>query len=159
MLNVRVIAVGKLKEKYLADGCAEYYKRLGGLCRLDVIEIPAARLPENPSGLQIQSALGDEAGRILAKTKGSLLVALCIEGDMLDSEQLAGRIQAFAQNGAGALSFVIGSSYGLSEALKAQAALRLSLSRMTFAHQLARLMLAEQLYRALSIGANGKYHK
>lgn len=159
MLHVRIIAVGKLKERYLAEGCAEYRKRLDAFCRLEWIEIKEERLPDKPSAAQISAALGAEGKRILERAQASALVALCIEGEMLTSEQLAARLGRFAASGCACVSFAVGSSFGLSEEVKRAAAMALSLSRMTFAHQLARLMLCEQLYRAFSIGAGGKYHK
>lgn len=159
MRNIRIITVGKLKERYLTDGCAEYIKRLSAFGKAQIIELDEVRLPEKPSQSQIDSALDSEGEKILEKAKGSALIALCIEGDMLSSEQLAKKLDEIEQRGAGALSFAIGSSFGLSPKVKAAAALRLSVSRMTFPHQLMRLMLTEQIYRACCISAGTKYHK
>ena len=159
MLNVRLIAVGKRRERYLAEGCAEYQKRLGAFCRLELVELPEARLAEKPSEAQIEAALSKEAEQVLERAKGSYLIALCVEGRAMPSKALSERLSKLAVDGISAVSFVIGSSFGLSPRVKAAADLCLSMSEMTFPHQLMRLMLLEQLYRAFSITAGGKYHK
>ena len=160
MQKVTVLCVGKLKEKFYIDAAAEYAKRLSRFCRLELLELPEERLPENPSPAQIQAALEKEAAAIRAKLPaGAVLVALCVEGQSLSSEALAGQMAAWASQGAGHLAFVIGSSFGLSPAVKAAAQLRLSMSAMTFPHHLARVMLLEQIYRAYQINAGSKYHK
>jgi len=159
MRNIRLITVGKLKESYLSQGCAEYLKRLSAYAKVQVIELDETRLPERPSQAQIDAALAPEGEKILDKAKGSALIALCVEGDLLSSEQLAAKLDALEVQGNSAISLIIGSSFGLDEAVKKAAVLRLSFSRMTFPHQLMRLMLCEQLYRACSISAGGKYHK
>ncbi len=159
MRNIKIIVVGKLKEKYLVDGCAEYLKRLSAFGKIVVIELDESRLPEKPSQGQIEAALSNEGERILEKAKGTAMIALCVEGELLSSEQLAAKLDDLEVKGSGSVSFVIGSSFGLSPKVKAAAAVRLSFSRMTFPHQLMRLMLTEQLYRACSISAGMKYHK
>ncbi len=159
MRNIRLITVGKLKESYLSQGCAEYLKRLSAYAKVQVVELDEVRLPERPSGAQIAAALAAEGEKILEKAKGSALIALCVEGALLSSEQLAAKLDTLEIQGNSAFSFVIGSSFGLDDAVKRAAGLRLSFSRMTFPHQLMRLMLCEQLYRACSISAGGKYHK
>lgn len=159
MRNIRLITIGKIKEQYLTQGCAEYLKRLSAYAKVQVIELDEARLPERPSAAQIDAALLAEGAKILEKARGGTLISLCIEGDMLSSEQLAAKLDALETSGSAAFSFVIGSSFGLHESVKKASALRLSFSRMTFAHQLMRLLLCEQLYRACSISAGGKYHK
>ncbi len=159
MRNIRLITIGRLKEQYLTQGCAEYLKRLSAYSKVQLVELDEARLPERPSAAQIDAALAAEGAKILEKAKGSALIALCVEGDMLSSGQLSARLDALETAGSSALSFVIGSSFGLHDSVKRAAALRLSFSRMTFPHQLMRLMLCEQLYRACSISAGGKYHK
>jgi len=159
MVNLRLIAVGRLKERWLADGCAEYQKRLRPYCKFQLIELEEARLPEAPSAAQIAAALRAEGRRILEKAQGTPLVALCIEGTPLSSGALAAYLSRAAVEGRSTVSFAIGSSYGLDPAVKEAAALRLSLSQMTFPHQLARLLLCEQFYRACTIEAGGKYHK
>lgn len=159
MFTVNLICVGKFKESYWREACAEYAKRLSAFCRFTIVELPESRLPDNPSASQIETALRAEGEKILAAANGSPLFALCIEGKPVSSEQLAEKIGALAVNGASTLCFAIGSSYGLSDAVKRAAALRLSMSPMTFPHQLARVMLCEQTYRAFQILNHGKYHK
>lgn len=160
MINVTVVCVGKLKEDYLRGACAEYLKRLGAFCKPSVVEIAEARLPERPSQAQITAALAEEGRSILAKIpNGSFAMALCIEGERFTSERLAERVASAAASGKSCLVFIIGGSFGLSNEVKNACALRLSMSDMTFPHQLARIMLLEQVYRAFSINANTKYHK
>lgn len=159
MLNVRIIAVGKLKERYLTEGCAEYQKRLGAFCRLEMAELPEVRLPDSPSEAQIRAALSKEGAQILEKAKGSFLVSLCVEGEGMTSPAFSKLLSKISVEGQSAVSFAIGSSCGLSQEVKAASSLCLSVSEMTFPHQLMRLMLLEQLYRAFSIAAGGKYHK
>ena len=159
-MNVTLICVGKLKEDYLRAACAEYAKRLQGFCRFNVEELEAERLSEAPSQAEIASALEKEGDRIIAKIpKGAYTAALCIEGKQQSSEELAQLLTDIPVQGNGSAAFVIGSSYGLSEKVKGAAQLRLSMSRMTFPHQLARVMLMEQVYRAYTIINNKKYHK
>ena len=159
MFNINLITVGKLKENYLREACAEYTKRLGAYCHIKITELPECPLPDNPSEKVIRSALDTEADAILSAAGSDAVIAMCIEGKMLSSEDFSERLQKFAVEGKSSLSIVIGSSYGLSDKVKSAAALRLSMSPMTFPHQLARVMLLEQLYRAMSILGNGKYHK
>lgn len=159
MLTVQIICVGKLKEAYWRDACAEYAKRLQAFCRFSIFELPESRLPENPSPAQVASALKSEGEKLLAASSGSARIALCIEGKSLSSEQLAEKMDAMSVNGASSFSFLIGSSFGMSEEVKQAADFRLSMSPMTFPHQLARVMLCEQVYRAFQISHNGKYHK
>lgn len=159
MLTVHLICVGKLKEAYWKDACAEYEKRLRAFCSFSIIELPECRLPDNPSDAQIRAALKTEGDAILSAAGNSALLALCIEGKALSSEQLSDKINMLAVNGTSTVSFVIGSSFGLSEAVKQKADFRLSMSPMTFPHQLARVMLCEQIYRAFQIIHHGKYHK
>lgn len=158
MLTIHVVCVGKLKESYLREAQAEYAKRLSAFCRLDVIEIAECRLPDSPSEAQIRQGLEKEGRDILFHAKG-MRIALCIEGREYSSTELAKELAAATIRGDSELSFLIGGSFGLSEEVKHSSALRLSMSPMTFPHQLARVMLLEQLYRACSINANGKYHK
>ena len=159
-MNINIICVGKLKEDYLRNACAEYQKRLGAFCRLKITELQPARLPENPNDTQINAALEDEGKQILSKIAANEAVfAMCIEGKMLSSEKLSEEIENYALKGFGSLCFIIGGSHGLSPAVKARANFRLSMSPMTFPHQLARVMLLEQIYRAFMISNGGKYHK
>ncbi len=160
MMNINIICVGKLKEDYLRNACAEYQKRLGAFCRLKITELQPARLPENPNDSQINAALEEEGKQILSKIAANEAVfAMCIEGKMLSSEKLSQEIENYALKGFGSLCFIIGGSHGLSPAVKARANFRLSMSPMTFPHQLARVMLLEQIYRAFMISSGGKYHK
>ncbi len=160
MITIRVLAVGKLKEAWMRDGCAEYSKRLGFWSNVSIIEVDEFRLPENPSPAQIAECIEKEGARILDKIpKNSKMVAMCIEGRRFSSEQFAAWISKSAVEGSGDFTFVIGGSYGLSDQVKKRASLLLSMSLMTFPHQLARVLLLEQLYRACSINANAKYHK
>ncbi len=159
MLKVKIICIGKLKEKYLREAQAEYLKRLGAFCKAEVIELPEAKLPDNPSIALIDGGLKKEAKKILAQIpKGAFVYSLCIEGKGISSEELAKKIEDNA-TGTSDIVFIIGSSFGLDEEVKRQSAFKLSFSRMTFPHQLARIMLLEQIYRAFSINSNTKYHK
>ena len=160
MLHVRLICVGKLKEKFYREACAEYEKRLKGYCKLEIIELTEQRLPDSPSQAQIDAALAKEAEAIRAKIPaGSAVVAMCIEGATLCSEQFADKLSKWKGSGVSHISVLIGGSCGLDESLKKSAQLRLSMSPMTFPHHLARVMVLEQLYRALNIASGGKYHK
>ena len=161
MLKVNIVCVGKLKEGYWREAVGEYSKRLGAYCTFTVAELPESRLPDSPAAAQIQSALEKEAALMekYLSGKSALNIALCIEGKTLTSEQLAARLSRAAVEGSSTVNFYIGSSFGLSEEVKRRCDLRLSMSPMTFPHQLARVMLAEQIYRAFSINAGSKYHK
>lgn len=160
MQKISVICVGKLKEKFYADAAAEYVKRLSRYCKLDIIELPEERLPDNPSAAQIDGALAREAAAIRAKLPpSSSLIAMCVEGPMRSSEELAHLMATWVNRGEKQLVFLIGGSFGLHPSIKAQAAAQLSMSPMTFPHHLARVMLLEQIYRAYQINAGTKYHK
>ena len=160
MQKVTVLCVGKLKEKFYIDAAAEYAKRLSRFCKLELVELPEERLPEDPSPAQIEAALLKEAAAIRAKLPaGASLIALCVEGDLRSSEALARQMAAWASQGVGQLVFLIGGSFGLHPSIKGSAKLRLSMSPMTFPHHLARVMVLEQIYRAFSIAAGSKYHK
>ncbi|HBL40480.1 MAG TPA: 23S rRNA (pseudouridine(1915)-N(3))-methyltransferase RlmH [Ruminococcaceae bacterium] len=159
-MKVTVVCLGKLKEKYLRDACDEYGKRLGAFCRFEVAELAPVKLPDNPSPAQIQAALTQEATLIKAKIpKGAAVFALCIEGKTVSSEAFSELMEKAAVRGGSDVVFLIGSSFGLDEELKKTAHYRLSMSPMTFPHQLARVMLLEQIYRAFQIANGGKYHK
>ena len=160
MLGVKLICVGKMREKHYIEALREYEKRLTPFCRLEIEELPEQRLPEEPSAAEIDSALEKEAGQILQRIQaGAWVCALCIEGETRSSEELAAMLQKLTVGGTSRTVFIIGGSCGLHERVKARADLRLSMSRMTFPHHMARVMLAEQLYRAFSIQSGGKYHK
>lgn len=158
MFRVSVVAVGKLKEPWLRDGLAEYQKRLTGYCDFSVAEIPEYRLPDDPSAAQIEKGLAEEGRAILDKVGKTPFAALCIEGKELSSAAFA-RFLGERQQAAGGLAFVVGGSFGLAREVKERAVVRLSLSPMTFPHQLFRVLLAEQIYRGFSILSGGKYHK
>lgn len=159
MLSCKFITVGTLKESYLREASAEYTKRLGAFCRPEIVSLKEARLPENPSAAQIAAALRDEAGRILAAIPPrAMKIALCVEGKQYDSPALAELLARGAEN-SGSLCFIIGSSHGLDESVKAACDLRLSVSKLTFPHQLMQVILLEAVYRALSIQHGTKYHK
>lgn len=160
MQKVTVLCVGKLKEKFYADACAEYQKRLTRHCQLGLLELPEQRLPENPSEAEIEAALSKEADAIEEKLpRGGAVVALCVEGRTMSSEQLADTLSRYAAQGVSQVTFLIGGSFGLHERVKLLAELRLSMSPMTFPHHLARVMLLEQIYRAYQIESGTKYHK
>ena len=160
MQKITVLCVGKLKERFYQEAAAEYVKRLGRHCKLDVVELPESRLPEDPSPGEIQRALAAEAAAIREKLpRGGAVIALCIEGKPCSSVELSRRMQELAVSGKSQLTFLIGGSVGLAEDLKRQADWRLSMSPMTFPHHLARIMLLEQIYRAYQIAAGTKYHK
>ncbi len=159
MQNFTVICVGKLKEKEYAALQDEYTKRLSRFCRCEIVNIEEQRLPAEPNQAQIEAALAKEAEAIRAKIpKGAKTAALCIEGEMLSSEQFSSKLEAFSLQ-TDKLCFLIGGSCGLDAELKKEADLRLSFSRMTFPHHLFRIMLLEQLYRACTIRAGTGYHK
>lgn len=159
-MNIHLIAVGKLKEDYFRAACSEYAKRIGAYGKIKITELAEARLPDDPSEKEIAAALEAESKAILAAIpSGSAVIAMCIEGTQLSSEELSARLDKLALEGKSTVCFIIGSSFGLSDSVKKTAALKLSMSKMTFPHRLARVMVLEQLYRALSISGGGKYHK
>ena len=161
MQTITLIALGKLNADYYAKAAAEYAKRLSAYCRLNIVELPEEPIAEkNASPAVIGKALEKEARAILAAVpKGSGLAALCVEGKQKTSEELAAYLDERAGSGAGDVAFVIGSSHGLDDSVKRAAQARISLGRITLPHQLARLVLTEQLYRACTINAGMKYHK
>lgn len=160
MLNITVICVGKLKEKFYIAAVDEYIKRLKGYCKLDLIELTETRLPSAPSQVEIGAALEKEAQAIRGKLpKKASVIAMCIEGTQLSSEELAGQFQRWTVSGVSHLAILIGGSYGLHPSVKKLASLRLSMSPMTFPHHLARVMVLEQIYRAFKINEGSLYHK
>lgn len=159
-MNVRVIAVGKLKERFYEDAQKEFVKRLSRYCALEVVEVQDEPAREKLSPAERERVMEIEGVRILARVKeDETLVALCIDGEMRASEELALEIASLALAGKSKISFVIGGSLGLSAAVQRRANLRLSFSLMTFSHQIFRVMLLEQLYRAFKINAGEPYHK
>ena len=159
MINVTFIVVGGLKESYLREGVAEYMKRLSGFCRPMTVELKEHKLPDAPSDGEIAAALEAEAEKILAAVPPrAYKVAFCVEGKQYPSEKLARLIDDACMEHSD-ICFIIGSSFGLSPEIKALSDFKLSFSPMTFPHQLMRVMLLEQIYRAFQINNNGKYHK
>ena len=159
MISVTVIHVGDFKEKYLSDAYKEYTKRINGYSKFEDINIKEENLPEAPNDAQIEKALSVEAKLILSKLDmRSKKIALCVEGKQMSSEELAELMESSTAD-TSKITFIIGSSHGLSHEVKKAADIRLSISKMTFPHQLMRVILAEQIYRAQTIIAGKKYHK
>lgn len=159
MVMLTLISVGTLKESYLREAYAEYKKRLSQYARLEEINIPEETIRNEESSAEIERALKAEGERIIASIpKDSEVIALCVEGKELDSPALAERLGRM-QSEKGRITLIIGSSHGLCEQVKAKASLRLSISRLTFPHQLMRVLLSEVLYRSFTILAGKKYHK
>ena len=161
MQNIDLICLGKLNAAYCAAGVAEYQKRLSAFCNFRIIELPEELIREkNASAAVIEKALDKEGTAILSHVrKGAAIVAMCVEGKLVSSEDLAAFVSERALQGAWDIAFVIGSSHGLSPKVKQAAALKFSMGRITLPHQLARLVLTEQIYRAFSINNGIKYHK
>ena len=159
MSTIRFISVGTLKEDYLKDAVKEYEKRLSGFCNVEQINIKEAKLPQDPSEGDIKRALSEEAKAILAAMpERSYKIAMCVEGKQFSSEELAVKLES-AFSSANEICFVIGSSHGLCDSVKNAAHLRLSVSKMTFPHQLMRVLLLEGIYRCMNIIKGTKYHK
>ena len=160
MLNVKLICVGKMREKFYIDAFEEYQKRLQTYCRLEPVEITEQRLSDRPAEKEITAALEREGQEILkAVPADAYLVALCVEGKQMPSEGMAELIAARENSGKPKLCFVIGGSFGLSPTVKSRADRKLSMSQMTFPHHLARVMLIEQVYRGFKINEGSQYHK
>ncbi|EWM52867.1 50S rRNA methyltransferase [Ruminococcus flavefaciens 007c] len=157
-MNINLIVMGKLKEDYLRSACAEYIKRLGRYCSFELHELDECRLSDDPSDKEIAAALKKEAEQIKKYAKG-MIVPMCIEGKQLTSPELSQKMTEAGVSGQSTVTFIIGSSFGLDDGIKSMGALKLSMSKMTFPHQLARVMLLEQIYRAFQIAEGGKYHK
>lgn len=159
MLNVKLITLGTLKEEYLRSAAAEYEKRLGGFCRFEQIQLKEERLSDQPSESEIKTALEREGSKILAEIPSrAYVVAMCVEGKQLSSEELADKLDEISAR-ASEVCFIIGSSFGLSGTVKQRANLRLSVSKLTFPHQLMRVLLLEAIYRGFNIQKGTKYHK
>ena len=160
MLSIRLICVGKLREQFYVDAFAEYSKRLSAYCKFECIELNETKLGASPSDKEIAAALDKEVGDIeRAIGKDAYVIAMCVEGRQLKSEDFARRINELAVSGRGRLCFVVGGSFGLSPKIKQRADMRLGMSEMTFPHHLARVMLAEQIYRSFKILEGSRYHK
>ncbi|MFC5450606.1 23S rRNA (pseudouridine(1915)-N(3))-methyltransferase RlmH [Paenibacillus aestuarii] len=159
-MHIQILTVGKLKERYLVDGIAEYVKRLGPYAKVTMVEVPDEKAPENMSPAEEQQVKVKEGERLLAKLAAdAYVVALAIDGEMWSSEQLAASLDKLATYGRSTVAFVIGGSLGLSGELLRRADMRLSFGRMTLPHQLMRLVLVEQIYRAMRINRGEPYHK
>ena len=159
MIGVKLITLGTLKEAYWRDAAAEYEKRLGAFCRFELVQLKEERLAENPSEGEIRRALDKEAEKILAQIpQKAYRVALCVEGKQLSSEELAARLEEISESH-GELCLIIGSSFGLAESVKNACHMRLSVSRLTFPHQLMRVLLLETVYRSFNIMKGTRYHK
>jgi len=159
-MRITLICVGKLKEKYLAQGVEEYIKRLSRYCTLELIELADEKTPDHASAALEDQIRRKEGERILKVLKeGSYCIALAIQGAMLSSEELADKIDTLGVTGTSHISFIIGGSLGLSDEVIKKADYQLSFSKMTFPHQLMRMILLEQIYRAYRINSNEPYHK
>ena len=157
---IQIIAVGKLKEKYLVQGIAEYSKRLTPYIKFQVVEVPDEKAPETMSEAEVQAVKAREGERILAHVKGDAhVIALVVGGELWSSEELAAQIDKLGTYGTSHVVFVIGGSHGLADEVLRRAQQRLSFGRMTLPHQLMRLVLTEQVYRAVKINRGEPYHK
>ncbi len=160
MLTIKIIATGDLKESYLREAIKEYQKRLGAWCKIEEIILKEERLPDNPTMSQIDKALLCEEKKILEKiSPKAYVIAMCVEGKQLSSEELAEKIDSITSLGKSEIVFIIGSSFGLSNGIKQIADYKLSISKLTFPHQLLRVILHETIYRSLSIINGTRYHK
>lgn len=160
MLTVNIICIGKLKEKYWTDAIKEYSKRLSAFCRFSVIELPESKAQGEPNEKQISAILEAEGKSVLSKIKQTdYTITMCIEGKNISSEELSKKLDDITVDGKSTVNFVIGGSWGLSDEVKKISDFKLSMGKMTFPHQMARVMLSEQIYRAFQISTNGKYHK
>lgn len=159
-MKITIVAAGRIKEAYLTAGIAEFMKRLTPFDKVTILEIGEERMPDRPSDAEKDRTLAMEGERLLRQVpEGSYLIALDVAGKQLSSEGLAAELSALALAGKSHVTFLIGGAFGLSEAVRRAARQRLSFSKMTFTHQMARLLLVEQLYRAAQINSNGNYHK
>lgn len=160
MLSIKLICVGKLREPFYIDAFAEYSKRLSGCCKFECVELNETKLREEASDKEIAAALEKEAAEIeRAIGKDAYVIAMCVGAKQLKSEELADKLSKLAVSGRGRICFIIGSSFGMSERIKQRADMRLGMSEMTFPHHLARVMLAEQIYRCFKINEGSRYHK
>ena len=159
MLSIKIVCVGKLKEKYWHDACSEYMKRLGAYCSADIIEVKEERLPANASPADEGRVVESEGMSLLAKTeKTDYVIALDVRGKELSSEELADKISEISFTNSSVV-FVIGGSLGLSDEVKRRADMKMSFGRITLPHQLARVVALEQIYRAFKINSGETYHK
>ena len=160
MQRINIVCFGRLKEAFWRDAVAEYSKRLNAFCKLTITEINEEPLSQKPSDKEIEQALEAEADIAMKYIpERSYVFALCVEGTQMTSEELSAKLDNIGVSGAGDVTFLIGSSYGMSKRLKARADSRISFSKMTFPHQLMRVILTEQIYRAYTISTGKSYHK
>ena len=159
-MNIKLITVGKLKEKYLKEGIAEYTKRLSRFCKFQVVELIDEKTPENASEAQNNQTMAKEGERIQAKIGSrDYVIVPAIEGKQFPPEEFSQKLEAIAVNGYSDITFIIGGSLGLSKAIKQRANLKMSFGLLTLPHQLMRLVLIEQIYRAFMIQQGSPYHK
>lgn len=158
-MNITVICVGKIKEKFFTDAISEYEKRLSRFCKLDIVEVKDLKIPDNASDKECEAILEKEGELILSKIpKSSYVIPLCIEGKQLSSPELAEKVSEISMEQSH-ITFIIGGSLGMSDAVKKLGSLKLSFGKMTLPHQLMRVVLLEQIYRAFKINAKESYHK
>lgn len=159
-MNITVISVGKIKEKFFKAAIEEYAKRLSRYCRFEIVEVKDEKTPDNPSVREREMVLNTEGERIISKLpKNAKIISLCVEGESVSSEGLADIINEYCINGTGSIVFIIGGSMGLSDSVKKMSDIRLSFSKLTFPHMLMRVILSEQIYRAFTIIEGKTYHK
>ena len=159
MIGVKFITLGTLKESYLREAAAEYEKRLGAFCRFEMVQLKEEKLSENPGASEIKNALEKEAMAIEKQIPPrAYRIAMCVEGKQMSSEELSEHLERVAEQH-GDVCFIIGSSYGLADSVKQSCHLRLSVSKLTFPHQLMRVLLLEAVYRAFKIAKGTKYHQ
>ncbi len=160
MLQINILYVGNIKDKFFQDAVSEYEKRLSSSCKLRNIELKEEKPPENPSDSEIATVIRKEGDRLLnAIPPKSYKIALCVEGKQISSEELADKLSDIPLSGFSEVTFIIGGSFGMDERVKKLADFRLSISKMTFTHRMMRVILIEQIYRALNIASGGHYHK
>lgn len=160
MLNIKLICVGRLREKFYIDAFDEYARRLSAYCKFECVELNEVKLGDKPSDKEIENALVRESADIeKAIPKDAYVIAMCVGAKQLKSEELAQKINSLAISGRGKICFIIGGSFGMAESVKKRADMRLGMSAMTFPHHLARVMLTEQIYRSFKIIEGSRYHK
>ncbi|MFR7758469.1 MAG: 23S rRNA (pseudouridine(1915)-N(3))-methyltransferase RlmH [Christensenellales bacterium] len=160
MLNIKIICVGKLRERFYIDAFNEYARRLSAYCKFECAELNETKLGDKPSDKEIENALVRESADIeKAIPKDAYVIAMCVGAKQLKSEELAQKINSLALSGRGKICFIIGGSFGMAESVKQRADMRLGMSEMTFPHHLARVMLTEQIYRSFKIIEGSRYHK
>lgn len=159
-MNIKIVAVGKIKEKYFKQGIEEYAKRLTNYCKFEIVEVADEKTPDNASEKEQELIKEKEADRILHKiSDNEFVISLAIEGKLVTSEELAHQIEVCGINGKSRITFIIGGSLGLSDIIKKRSNLLMSFGRITMPHQMIRLVLSEQIYRSYRIIHNQAYHK